>query len=64
MNLHHLTYERLGRENISDLRVLCPDCHKEVTDLHWKMGKTKPGIVVYNAFIQKKRLERLTKKRR
>ena len=25
--LHHLTYERLGRENLDDLLVICGDCH-------------------------------------
>ena len=27
-DVHHLTYERLGRELLSDLQVLCHDCHK------------------------------------
>ena len=27
LNVHHLTYERLGREKKSDLVVLCRDCH-------------------------------------
>lgn len=29
--LHHLTYRRLGRERLSDLRALCRSCH---TDIH------------------------------
>jgi 5-methylcytosine-specific restriction endonuclease McrA len=27
LEVHHVTYERLGRERMSDLRVLCRDCH-------------------------------------
>lgn len=28
LELHHDTYERLGRELPSDLRLLCSDCHR------------------------------------
>ena len=27
MNIHHITYERLGRERRSDVLALCPRCH-------------------------------------
>lgn len=27
LNVHHLTYERLGKETIGDLIVLCRSCH-------------------------------------
>lgn len=27
LNVHHRTYERLGRERLADLTVLCQDCH-------------------------------------
>jgi hypothetical protein len=27
INVHHRTYERLGRESLDDLTVLCRDCH-------------------------------------
>lgn len=64
LQLHHLTYEHLGRETAADCRVLCADCHREVTALHWKMGKRTAGIVVYNTFITQKRLARLKGKRR
>lgn len=62
--LHHLSYSNLGHETTADVRPLCPKCHREVTALHWKMGKATPGIVVYNTFILQKRKERLNKKRR
>lgn len=28
LQVHHKTYERLGREPDDDLEVLCPDCHR------------------------------------
>ena len=28
LNVHHRTYERQGNERLSDLTVLCEDCHK------------------------------------
>jgi hypothetical protein len=30
VHIHHLTYERLGREDLSDLLALCFDCHNEI----------------------------------
>lgn len=27
LHVHHLTYERLGREKMKDLQILCADCH-------------------------------------
>lgn len=30
LQLHHLTYARLGDENLTDLIFLCSDCHKKV----------------------------------
>jgi 5-methylcytosine-specific restriction endonuclease McrA len=30
IEVHHLTYERFGRERLSDLVCLCEDCHKAV----------------------------------
>ena len=28
LDIHHLTYTRIGREKLSDLQVLCRKCHK------------------------------------
>lgn len=30
LNIHHITYERLGYENNEDLITLCEDCHREM----------------------------------
>lgn len=29
LHVHHLTYERFGNEKLEDLRVLCPECHRQ-----------------------------------
>lgn len=31
--IHHMTYERLGRERLTDLLALCKECHKQI---HYK----------------------------
>lgn len=33
LEVHHRTYERLGRELVGDLTTLCEDCHWTVTDM-------------------------------
>lgn len=37
LNVHHRTYERLGHEKLSDLTVLCKECH----EIFHKYGKLK-----------------------
>lgn len=37
-NIHHKTYKRIGHEWMSDLKLLCMECHQEV---HSKFGNTK-----------------------
>ena len=32
LEVHHRTYERLGKENLNDLTTLCRQCHDVVTD--------------------------------
>ena len=27
--VHHLTYERIGKEQLEDLQALCPECHSK-----------------------------------
>lgn len=59
LQIHHLTYVRLGHELMRDLRPLCRPCHNEVTRLHWKMGKRKvSGEVVFAAFMKMKKARR------
>lgn len=30
IEVHHLTYERLGNEELSDLQIVCAGCHKDI----------------------------------
>ena len=32
LEVHHCTYDRLGREKLDDLITLCRDCHQAVSD--------------------------------
>src|SRR6478735_8882859 len=46
IQVHHLTYRRLGNELMADVRPLCFTCHREIGRLHWKLGKRKSGAYV------------------
>lgn len=39
LNVHHRTYERLGNEKLTDLTVLCQECHQLFHD-NGKLKKT------------------------
>jgi len=41
LHVHHLTYKRVGRENLSDLVTLCKRCH---TDIHLRPRYDKRGL--------------------
>ncbi len=32
LELHHITYKRLGNEHLNDVRSLCRDCHQAIHD--------------------------------
>lgn len=32
LEVHHITYDRLGFEDLRDLRVLCPECHERADE--------------------------------
>jgi 5-methylcytosine-specific restriction endonuclease McrA len=36
LHVHHRSYERLGREKLSDLIVLCEGCHRRFHDVMQK----------------------------
>ena len=39
LQIHHLTYDRVGHESLEDLIAICPRCHMEI---HKITGKRKP----------------------
>jgi 5-methylcytosine-specific restriction endonuclease McrA len=46
LHVHHLTYERLGKELLSDLTIICKPCHNKV-HLRDAQGRTRnyaPGF--------------------
>lgn len=59
LHVHHLTYERLGREKIGDLIPLCVPCHREVTRRYRTPGGRQRGnLRVTMEFVNAKRAER------
>ena len=49
LEVHHLTYERLGREKDSDLIVVCSRCHQKQDKLRAKRGREKSSSALYEA---------------
>ncbi len=45
LNVHHQTYFRLGDEKLSDLMILCQNCHKAVHDFK----KENPKLSLFKA---------------
>lgn len=39
LEVHHLTYARLGIEEMSDLQILCETCHKQVHESGFEQSK-------------------------
>ena len=39
LQIHHLSYDRVGHESLEDLIAICPRCHMEI---HKIAGKRKP----------------------
>ena len=49
LELHHKTYERLGRELTSDLEVLCRRCHESADKERALEGQRRSATARYNA---------------
>lgn len=57
LEVHHLTYERLGEERMEDLEVLCPICHRKAHGIEpnaedWRRARWVYGHETLN--IQRK----------
>lgn len=54
IQLHHMTYDRLGRERLSDLVALCSKCHREVETLYRRAGRSD-RILITLTYIKQRR---------
>ena len=66
LHIHHWTYTRVFKEKLSDLFILCGDCH---TDLHKKHGtkdllRATKSYILWVEYIPQNRKKRKTKKQR
>ena len=57
-HLHHKTYRRLGKEKLTDLMLLCPDCHSKIHKIHAKKKHKIPLWYLSHGFIKSQRLKR------
>jgi phage terminase large subunit GpA-like protein len=49
LHLHHKTYERLGRELIADLELLCARCHQAADKKREQQGAIRSAAAMYDA---------------
>jgi len=49
LEVHHVTYDRLGTELPTDLRVLCKDCHKKADQERELQGQYRGQMALYRA---------------
>ena len=52
LELHHKTYERLGRELISDLEVLCKSCHETADRERVQRGIERSASTKFEAGLE------------
>jgi cytochrome c len=55
LDIHHKTYERLGHEKVTDLQVLCRDCHYVWHERQKNFWHIRPSYVIHRIshFLQK-----------
>jgi 5-methylcytosine-specific restriction endonuclease McrA len=51
LQVHHLTYERLGHELMSDFRILCKGCHKQGRYTASEIDRDRHSQVWVNALV-------------
>ena len=62
LEVHHKTYERLGKERMTDLEVLCRTCHKAADEERAQQGKARSRVALANACYTSGRDTYMTKK--
>jgi 5-methylcytosine-specific restriction endonuclease McrA len=45
LNVHHLTYQNVGQEQMTDLQLVCQDCHNII---HHRKLPAPPSLLVIN----------------
>jgi hypothetical protein len=60
LDTHHLTYKRLGKERLTDLRKVCRHCHKGIHNLARRKGWTLWGATTAWKRRMQRRLKRTT----
>jgi len=66
IQLHHMTYDRLGNERLSDLVALCPSCHRDVKTFHRKNGgdlRTATLLFIKHRRLNGRRGQQVSKRR-
>lgn len=63
LHVHHMSYDNLTAEPLTDLVGLCYDCHREVHARHRASGRRKNLRVVTLEYIREQTLDRLRKRR-
>lgn len=58
LQVHHKTYDRLGREWMKDLEVLCPSCHEKADKRRQWMTNAKKVIGRLTGIYSKKKRKR------
>lgn len=54
LEVHHLTYDRLGREDLHDLLAVCQDCHKVEDKLRANRTEANRYWRAVDSFAEKK----------
>src|SRR5882757_1588820 len=58
LHVHHNTYDRFGREIMSDLTGVCQPCHRLIHQMHRANRKISLKVVTMN-FVVAKKLKKL-----
>lgn len=63
LQVHHKTHKNVPNEPLSDLEILCVDCHRELTSLQRKNPRVD-GFTIFKLFTEQKRRARVAQKKK
>jgi predicted HNH restriction endonuclease len=58
LQVHHMTYDRLGKEPLTDLVSVCAPCHRGIHALHRKRGRRISLYEATQTYIKTKNTRR------